>query len=230
MGEKIISFSLWGNDPKYCIGAVRNAELAADIYPGWRCVFQLDALVPIAIWDALESMPHVDVIRRIDPQTNGMAKGDWRGMFWRFEYVNARLVDVMISRDCDSRLSYREAAAVQDWLDSGKGFHIMRDHPWHGSQMLGGMWGARSGALPEFNELMAQWNQEDRWQTDQDFLNKEIYPRVVNDTRVHASFLRMEGHATDFPVPRNGTEFVGQVFDENEATVPEHLQALAKAL
>lgn len=230
MGEKIISFSLWGKDPKYCVGAVRNAELAAHIYPDWRCVFQLDALVPLSVWDALMEMEHVDVVRRLDNDTHGLARGDWRGMFWRFEYANAMGVDAMISRDCDSRLSHREAAAVEDWLQSGKGFHIMRDHPWHGSKMLGGMWGCRNGALPEFDSLMANWNQEDRWQTDQDFLNKEIYPRIVNDARIHASFLRMEGHATDFPTPRNGTEFIGQVFDQNEATVAEHLQALAQAL
>ena len=29
---KIISFSLWGQDPKYTIGAIRNAELAREIY------------------------------------------------------------------------------------------------------------------------------------------------------------------------------------------------------
>jgi hypothetical protein len=70
---------------------------------------------------------------------------------------------------------------VEQWLISGKGFHIMRDHPWHGSKMLGGMWGCRKDALPEFNRLMANFPFEDRWQTDQDFLNQEIYPRVVND-------------------------------------------------
>ena len=36
---RIISFSLWGTDPKYTIGAVRNAELAKTIYSGWVCRF-----------------------------------------------------------------------------------------------------------------------------------------------------------------------------------------------
>ena len=96
--------------------------------------------------------------------------------------------------------------------------------------MLGGMWGCKRGALPEFDALMAAWNHEDRWQTDQDFLNAVIYPRVVNDAMIHASFLKMESHAKDFPMPRSGTEFVGQVFDENEVTVAEHVAELQKAL
>ena len=226
----VISFSLWGQDAKYCIGAIRNAELAPQIYPDWRCIFQLDALVPVSVWDALSEMEHVDVVRRIDPQTNGLAKGDWRGMFWRFEYADCPGVDAFISRDCDSRLSEREATAVSEWLESDKGFHIMRDHPWHGSQMLGGMWGCRRGALPEFNNLMAAWNHEDRWQTDQDFLNEQVYPKIVNDAMIHASYFKLEAHSKNFPLPRKDTEFVGQVFDENENTILEHLKALAETL
>ena len=33
--KKIISYSLWGNDPKYCVGAVKNALLRGKIYPNW---------------------------------------------------------------------------------------------------------------------------------------------------------------------------------------------------
>ncbi len=106
----------------------------------------------------------------------------------------------------------------------------MRDHPWHGSQMLGGMWGCKGFALPSFIDLMLEWNQEDRWQTDQDFLNTSIYPRIVNDAMIHASFFKLEPWAQDFPTPRSGVEFVGQVFDENETTIQEHLTALEKAL
>jgi hypothetical protein len=228
--SKVISYSLWGTNKKYTIGAIRNAELAAEIYPGWISYFQLDYSVPQDIEDKLASIDNVRVSRRLDHATRGIAIGDYRAMFWRFELACAQGVDVMISRDCDSRLSRREAAAVAEWLDSGEGFHIMRDHPWHGSKMLGGMWGCRGFALPEFNHLMNAWNKEDRWQTDQDFLNAEIYPRVVNNAMIHASFYRLEAFAQDFPVPRCGTEFVGQVFDENEVTVAEHIKALAREL
>ena len=35
-------------------------------------------------------------------------------------------VDIMMSRDLDSRINLREAAAVQEWLDSGSVIHSMR--------------------------------------------------------------------------------------------------------
>jgi len=222
--NKIISFSLWGNDPKYCVGAIRNAEIAAELFPDWVCQFYIGEGVPVETQGILANLDNVDLLD-IPTLLDG-----WKGMFARFSPASDPEVDVMISRDCDSRLSLREKAAVEAWMESDKGFHIMRDHPWHGSSILGGMWGVKRGVLSDMEELMEDWDQEDRWQTDQDFLNSVVYPRIADNCMVHASFFKIEGHARDFPTPRNGTEFIGQVFDENETTVAEHIQALAQAL
>ena len=43
-------------------------------------------------------------------------------------------VDLMVSRDLDSRLTMREVAAVREWEESGAALHVMRDHP----QVAGG--------------------------------------------------------------------------------------------
>ena len=51
--NKIISFSLWGNNPKYTIGAIRNAELAKIIYPDWMCKFFVGSDTPVNIIDTL---------------------------------------------------------------------------------------------------------------------------------------------------------------------------------
>lgn len=227
---KIISFSLWGQNLKYCVGALRNAELALRFYPGWQCVFQVDALVPQVLVDRLSEMEHVDVIRRIDPETNGMVKGDWRAMMWRFEFANATGVEAMISRDCDSRLTPREAAAVEEWLSSDKGFHMMHDHPWHSVPILGGMFGIKNGCVPEFEALLANWQAEDRLQTDQEFLAQEIWPRVRRDFMNHDDGFFPQWNNTPFPSTRNGLEFVGEIYDENNRPNEEHRQVLANAL
>ena len=52
-------------------------------------------------------------------------------------------VDIYISRDLDSRINSREAAAVEEWLKSDRDFHFMRDHPLHGTTILGGAWGTK---------------------------------------------------------------------------------------
>ena len=53
------------------------------------------------------------------------------GMVWRFLPLLDPRVDVMVSRDLDSRLGPREVAAVTQWLeqDTSLPFHVMRDHP-----------------------------------------------------------------------------------------------------
>ena len=52
-------------------------------------------------------------------------------------------MDVLLSRDLDSRVSAREVAAVREWLGSGRAVHSMRDHPTHWVPMLGSAWAAR---------------------------------------------------------------------------------------
>ena len=60
-------------------------------------------------------------------------------MFWRFLPASEGDLEVVIVRDADSQLSDRKALAVEEWLDSEKRFHIMHDHPFHVSLILGGM-------------------------------------------------------------------------------------------
>jgi len=216
---KVITFSLWGTDFKYLIGAVRNAELARTIYPDWVCRFYVSQNISTGIMQTLEELPNVEVVQM--PEV-----GDWRSMFWRFTAIDDDDVEVMISRDTDSRLSHREKAAVDEWLASDKGFHIMRDHPFHGYPVLGGMWGIKKDVIPNMTKLVDGWNQQDRYGTDYEFFASSIIPLISQNVMVHDEFFDNQ----PFPTPRQGYEFVGQVFDESDRTVREHLEALKKAL
>lgn len=216
---KLITFSLWGIDPKYLIGAIENARLAALIYPGWTCRFYVGQSVPFPILYELNLLDNVQIVEK-------PALGDWRGMFWRFEPAGEKDVEVMISRDTDSRLNSREKAAVDEWIASDKGFHIMRDHPHHKFPVLGGMWGAKKGVLPDIKELIGEFAQEDKYGTDYEFFAQAVIPRIANNVMVHDEFF----DGQPFPLKREGLEFVGEVFDEYNNTVPSHTAALKEAL
>ena len=216
---KLITFSLWGYDLKYLRGAIKNAELAKEIYPGWLCRFYIGANTPYGIIHGLKQLDNVQVVEKNEI-------GDWRGMFWRFEPASEEGVEVMISRDTDSRLNLREKAAVDEWMASDKGFHIMRDHPHHRFPVLGGMWGAKAGTVPKMKELIDNWDQKNAYGTDYEFFAGRIMPLIVENTLAHDEFFGGQ----PFPTPREGYEFVGQIFDENENTVQEHILALKGAL
>jgi hypothetical protein len=133
---KVVSYCLWGNNPKYTVGAVRNAELVKSHYPDWQAWFYVGSSTSKDVVASLVN-EGAKVIEMEEP-------GDWRGMFWRFYPASDPNVEVMISRDCDSRISQREVDAVNDWLDSGLPFHIMRDHPLHHKcYILAGMFGTK---------------------------------------------------------------------------------------
>jgi hypothetical protein len=66
------------------------------------------------------------------------------GMMWRWLPVGDSFVDYFASRDLDSSLIQREKDSVDEWLGEKKLFHVMRDHPNHNVEMLGGLWGYAS--------------------------------------------------------------------------------------
>ena len=211
--KKIISYSLWGDNPKYTIGAIRNAELTPIVYPGWISRFYCGESVPTDIIKSLISLPNTEVVM-MD------VEGDWTGMFWRFYACEDS--DIMLSRDTDSRLSNREKLAVDEWLESNKDFHIMRDHPYHKTEILGGMWGVRNGLLKNIKELIGDYTKGDFWQVDQNFLREKIYPLVINNSFTHDSYLNYNINSKTFPSERINREFVGDVFDEKENRNPEY--------
>jgi hypothetical protein len=201
--NKIISYSLWGNNPKYTIGAIRNAEMSPSIYPGWTCRFYICNDVDKSIIESLMKHDHVEVFI--------MGDGDgWANMFWRFYSSFDDTVEYSIFRDTDSRLSLREKYAVDEWINSGKTFHIMRDHPFHNFPILGGMWGYRYNNKYQMSSLIKNYNSKNQYGTDYEFLGHNLYPQIGEDKVVHDPFFDKKV----FPEPRVGSEFVGDVFDE----------------
>lgn len=218
--KKIIAFSLWGANPVYTIGAVKNADLAKEIYPGWICRFYVGKSVPIETIDSLIKRDNTEVFVMNED-------GDWTGMFWRFYPASESDVGVMISRDTDSRLSLREKAAVEEWLSSDKDFHIMRDHPYHATEILGGMWGVRGGLLSNMRQMILDYTKGNFWQVDQNFLKEQIYPVIVNYACVHDGFFEKK----PFPISRELNRFVGQAYNEDDEMLhPEHIDVLKGAI
>jgi hypothetical protein len=153
--------------------------------------------------------------------------GNWFSMFWRFYAINDN--DVAIFRDCDSRLSYREYYAVQEWLESNKGVHIMRDHFWHSVPILGGMWGLKKGVVNNIKKNIKEFvNNIDSanidksmgyWQCDQDYL-KTCYKDFEKNAMIHSEYISIPSEdSKPFPKQRLNSQFVGQPYDENNKAI-----------
>jgi len=214
--KKVISFSLYGNDPKYCVGAIKNAKLAKYIYPDWVCRFYISKNVDSYYVNELRNMDNTEIVIVNEFENNN-------GMFWRFLPICDTSVDVMISRDCDSRLCMREKYAVDDWISSGNGFHIMRDHPYHHFKIMGGMFGVKNGCLPNFVKLLNNCKNNSAYNDDQFFLQNVIHPIIKENSTIHDAFVGDK----PFPTLRSSNKkFVGEIYDENDNRHPHHYKLI----
>ena len=220
--KKVISFSVWGSNPKYAEAAYKNLLLQPEIYPGWICRFYVDNTVPKDILSKLEQNAEVIMMPRSDGNL---------GLFWRFEPLKDGTIERFIVRDSDSRLNPREAAAVKEWEDSGKEFHIMRDHIEHKAYICGGMWGATSEFINKikhvydneknifiknipFNKIYG--NRGKYFNSDQPYLWQHIWPRIINSHIAHIKdlpSLRFTGNERLFPIENPDGMFVGEPID-----------------
>lgn len=175
----IIAFSLFGTLPKYRYNAIINALLAKKIYKGWICRYYVDSNdIPDNIINILESFDNTEVIK--------LESNDFKEKyFWRFYTASDPNVAVMISRDADAWLSFREAYSVKKWIESDKKFHIMRDHCYHGKEIMAGMWGIKRGVISNMQQLCEEYYNYDK--NDQTFLAKKIYPNILDTVMVHYS-------------------------------------------
>jgi len=195
-----------------------NAESIPTVFPGWVGRFYCGQSVPADVTAALAAAGSEVVMMN--------EEGDWTGMFWRFLAASDESVEVMLSRDADSRLSKREFDAVSEWMSSSRAFHAMRDHPLHTAVIMGGMWGVKAPLLRDIESRILQYARGNFWQVDQNFLRDVIWPIVKDDAMVHDSF----GEGLPFPGRRNGSDFVGQVVDEYEIPNKEYADMLVAAI
>jgi hypothetical protein len=210
--KKVISFSLWGDNPKYTKGAEENIRCRNEMLPGWTCRFYVHDTVPNTIVARLEAYEDVEVIRRTGDLGRHM---DRPGMFWRFEVMEDPEVDRFIVRDADSRIHQRDANCIRDWVASKRPFHIIRDHRQHTARIMGGMWGATRefARSVDYRKLLKDFENStytNMLATDQEFLGRHVYPLAVDRALIHDNWDRFGEGAVKIPHLGGDGTFVGQ--------------------
>jgi len=208
----VIAFSLWGDDPRYLRGAVRNAVAAMDVYSAWTCRFYVDDSVPAEVVATLERYG-AEIERRPRPASF------FDGLMWRFEVIDDPNVSRFLVRDCDSVVSVKERVAVDEWLASDRWFHAMRDFASHTEVLLAGMWGGATGALPGVAELRRRFRpgKAPTRTFDQVFLRECVWPLVRGSVLVHDSVYT--GCLGSVPFPSVGGLPPRHHVGQNEAAV-----------
>ena len=131
-------------------------------------------------------------------------------MSWRF-LIASEPVKMFEIRDIDGLMLARDKAAVDEWIKSGRKFHVLRDNPNHSRYpMSGGMWGGRRDSIPNMKQMVEKAAKNDYYMADMDFLNGDIWNIVKNSVWAHDSYsLHKFGEDHPFPTERENGEFVG---------------------
>lgn len=203
---RAISYSLFGidreKDPNcfdfdcYCRGLVINIRFNRILYPNWINVLNVDQATYQSKYGRIFNWFQNKGLLRIDIQNNNTPLT--LAMLWRFKTVFSYThpewdFTHVLCRDIDSVATYREAQAVQQWIEEGKTAHCITDSISHNIPMMGGMIGFKPGDLSsrlgmnKYEDVigMSSGINFARKGADQDFLNRYIYPKVAESVTEH---------------------------------------------
>ena len=181
---KCIAFSLYGNDSRYTIGAIKNAILASRYFPfddGFivRFYISVNTSVDESILSTLERVKGVQISIVGEPE-------DHRAKLWRYYAFSDSQFNAVICRDVDARLSFRDRVAHEDWEQSGLDYHIIKDHSsGHDYPISAGMFAGKTKNLRDMEKRIQVANVGNYYTTDQDFLASQVYPQVVDNVLIH---------------------------------------------
>lgn len=206
----VFSFCLYGPpNPKYYTGMLENVFLAGIHFPTWK----------VYIYYAPDVTP--DIINHLGVCSNVVLRpteilGELN-MIRRFFAIDEPDVEIMMVRDADSRIHWKDRWAIRDFLSKPEFVaHTIRDHKEHTAFIMGGLWGLRKSSCLNMTEEYASYKEDKslghRLAHDQNFLGDVIYPKVIDKLLIHYSFNRdiKDRHCIKFPFEWSGDTFCGK--------------------
>src|SRR3990167_1516722 len=153
---KAIAYSLFGfNKAKYenCFtfdsylsGLMLSIRFNRLVYPDWITVLETDTSTYTAYAPLFSYLSDRNILRI---EKNGNDSALCEAMLWRLKPIYWKdgserwEFSHVLCRDLDSLSTYREAQAVQVWMNHDKAMHAITDSVSHDIALMGGMIGVR---------------------------------------------------------------------------------------
>lgn len=204
------SFCLYGpNNPRYYNPLLENIQIVAQYFPEWKVYIYVGSDVEPEYVKVLQS--YSNVVIRTTGETGPI------NMIYRFMAIDEPDVDIMLVRDADSLIHWRDRWAIHRFLEQPDYIaHCIRDHKDHGASLMGGLWGLRKSAgLVIADEYTAFKSAPKEFGVahDQNFLAGQIYPKVNSRLLVHYSNGRLQygEHGEEFPFEWKEDMYCGRI-------------------
>lgn len=229
VNQKIISYSIQSDVEDHHLKYIlkTNIKRAKRLYPNWVVrVYHKGSLSPneeceleclrMKNRELLDNTDICDVTRLPVDLYNTWDASYILSSMLKYLPVGDDLVKAFVSRSVISCLFDREVAAVNEWLSSGRHFHVMRDHPDHMRNVISGLWGFVNSLDRKFSKHMLSiftdkrvnsWfkSYDDETNPDELVLEKYVWP-LVNSSIIHDSYnCKKSDNFYPFPTKRNPT-------------------------
>jgi hypothetical protein len=188
---KVFTFCIYGSKPKYCEGLVRNLETIQKEFPDFKVIVYAGYDVPESYMNRYKEFTNT-IMRPLTITGH-------RLMCFRFFPIAEPDIELMFVRDADSRIGHRDKWCIEQFLvDKKHNIFTIRDHPEHGTPLLGGQWGIKK--FPEFSMQKAYGDflrsftgNQDSYQVDQIFLREFIYKPYKSHVVAYVSHCAFPG-------------------------------------
>jgi hypothetical protein len=215
-GVNIFSYCIYGSNPKYVEGMVKNLEQIRIHYPTFQTWIAVGNDVPPEYIERYTSFPNVQLTHY--PLTGGRLRT------FRFFPIDNPNVTCMIVRDADSRISERDRECIRRFMESDFSVYTIRDHYYHKCPIMGGQWGIkRTAAHPTFqlevgyNTLKDKISSLDSYGSDEYYTRHYIYPiygeHMIVFSSINYSTGGKETIAEITPPQKDKWDFCGNVYE-----------------
>ena len=189
---KVFSFCLYGTDRNYYEGLLENIQIVKQHYPDY------EIFVYKGICSDDWKLEGVNVIYTTRAGAINML----------YRYLPLTFAETGFVRDADSRITERDRWCIDSFLKSNYSYHIIRDHVWHKSKIMGGLFGWK---VPF--DMKLDLSPEGGYGYDEAVIANDLYPNIVNDTLVHTNiFAFHKEHAQRIEIERKDNyDFIGNV-------------------
>jgi hypothetical protein len=221
MQKYIIQFSLFGNNPRYFDALCANIEF---VESGYNTQFETSIIIGKGV-----PKEWVNYLFKTDAQmimSDDKLLADVHQDFYRIYPVLSGKGLGFFCRDADSFLSKNEMESMKRFIVSDYSYHIIRDHPYHLSPIMAGLFGVKLNGYDLVKKILLKnmdkysfkdkgWrNNKSAVRGEQEILADYLYPLICKDSFIESNytiFLNEKSLVAKCEIPKEDKNWMGRI-------------------
>lgn len=191
---KVFSFCIYGTERNYYEGLLENIQIIREYFPEFEIYIYKGTCDPSWIIEG-------ENIKIIETNRSGAIN-------MLFRYLPVTFADIGFIRDADSRITERDRWCIKKFLESTKLYHIIRDHFYHKSPIMGGIFGWKQKI-----EFPIDLSPEVGYAHDMSYIETHLYPLIKQNALIHSNIYGFQReHVELITIPQKDKyDFIGNV-------------------